>query len=181
VNKLITLALLACGPAWAQVSVHEYRVPEGHGIHDVWADRASDGPVWFSAQASGQLGMLDPKSGRIEFIALGARSAPHGVIAAADGAVWLTDGGQNAIVRVDPKTRIVKVFPLGKDAENANLNTLTFDAKGRIWFTGQNGYYGRLVPETADMKTWKAPRGAGPYGITTTPKGEVYYASLAGS
>jgi sugar lactone lactonase YvrE len=31
------------------------------------------------------------------------------------------------------------------------------------------------------MKTWKAPRGPGPYGITTTPKGDVYYASLAGS
>ena len=109
-SKLITLALFACASAWAQVSVQEYRVPEGHGIHDVWADRAADGPVWFSAQASGHLGILDPKSGHIEFVALGVRSAPHGVTAAADGAVWLTDGGQNAIVRVDPKTREVKAY-----------------------------------------------------------------------
>jgi virginiamycin B lyase len=28
---------------------------------------------------------------------------------------------------------------------------------------------------------WKSPRGRGPYGIATTPAGEVYYASLAGS
>ena len=28
---------------------------------------------------------------------------------------------------------------------------------------------------------WKSPRGSGPYGIATTPSGEVYYASLAGS
>ncbi len=28
---------------------------------------------------------------------------------------------------------------------------------------------------------WKAPRGRGPYGIATTPGGDVYYASLAGS
>ena len=28
---------------------------------------------------------------------------------------------------------------------------------------------------------FRAPRGAGPYGITTTPAGDVYYASLAGS
>jgi virginiamycin B lyase len=47
-----------------------------------------------------------------------------------DGAAWITDGGQNAIVRVDPKTRAVKVFPLGKDAANANLNTLTVRRKG---------------------------------------------------
>ena len=69
----------------------------------------------------------------------------------------------------------------GKDVEYANLNTLTFDAKGRVWFTGQSGYYGRLVPATSDMKVWKAPRGRGPYGITTTPRGDVYYASLAGN
>jgi len=31
------------------------------------------------------------------------------------------------------------------------------------------------------MKVWKAPRGRGAYGITTTPAGDVYYASLAGN
>jgi virginiamycin B lyase len=31
------------------------------------------------------------------------------------------------------------------------------------------------------MSVYNAPRGRGPYGITTTPDGEVYYASLAGS
>jgi virginiamycin B lyase len=31
------------------------------------------------------------------------------------------------------------------------------------------------------MKVWNAPRGRGPYGITSTPDGQVYYASLAGS
>jgi virginiamycin B lyase len=31
------------------------------------------------------------------------------------------------------------------------------------------------------MNVFNAPRGRGPYGITTTPDGDVYYASLAGS
>jgi virginiamycin B lyase len=31
------------------------------------------------------------------------------------------------------------------------------------------------------MKTWAAPRGNGPYGIATTPSGEVWYVSLAGN
>jgi virginiamycin B lyase len=30
------------------------------------------------------------------------------------------------------------------------------------------------------VEAWKAPKGPGPYGITTTPSGEVWYASLAG-
>jgi virginiamycin B lyase len=31
------------------------------------------------------------------------------------------------------------------------------------------------------MQVFEAPRGRGPYGITVTPEGAVYYASLAGS
>src|SRR5262249_52954071 len=137
--------------------------------------------VYYTAQRTGMLGILDPKSGRVEEVKLGPASAPHGVVVGPDGAPWITDGGQNAIVRVDPKTRAVRVWPLAADTPNVNLNTLTFDRKGRIWFTGQGGYYGRLDPSRDDMKVWKAPRGRGPYGITTTPSGDVYYASLAGS
>ena len=31
------------------------------------------------------------------------------------------------------------------------------------------------------MRVFRAPLGEGPYGIATTPKGQVWYASLAGS
>ena len=74
----------------------------------------------------------------------------------------------------------MKVFPLPKDFADANLNTATFDRKGILWFTGQNGVYGRVDPATGKVEAWKAPKGVGPYGITTTPNGEVWYASLAG-
>ena len=40
---------------------------------------------------------------------------------------------------------------------------------------------GRLEPASGDIKVWRAPRGPGPYGICTTPAGNVYFASLAGS
>jgi streptogramin lyase len=62
-----------------------------------------------------------------------------------------------------------------------NLNTAAFDGKGRIWFTGQNGLYGRLDPTTGEMKVWDAPKGRGPYGITGTPSGDIWFVSLAGS
>jgi len=158
-----------------------FDVARGSHPHDVAAAPGAGGPVYYTAQTTGRLGVLDPKTGKFDEIPLGPNSAPHGVVVGPDGAPWITDGGQNAIVRVDPKTRAVRVWTLGKDVEFANLNTLTFDRKGRVWFTGQSGYYGRLVPDTGDMKVWKAPRGRGPYGITTTPGGDVYFASLAGS
>jgi virginiamycin B lyase len=175
------LLLLAATPALTQVTVQEYAVPRGHGIHDVWADAAPNGPVYFSAQGSGHLGILDSKSGKVEFVALGRGSSPHGVIADADGAPWLTDGGQNAIVRVDAKTRAVKAWPLPADSGYINLNTAIFDRAGIHWFTGQSGIYGRLDPKSGEMKVFDAPKGRGPYGIHATPDGTVYYASLAGS
>jgi virginiamycin B lyase len=157
----------------------EYLVPAGSHPHDVAP--APDGTVWYTAQASGELGRLDPETGETHHIPLGAGSAPHGVIVGPDDAAWVTDGGLNAIVRVDPETEAVRVFPLPHDQPNANLNTASFDGNGVLWFTGQNGIYGRFDPVTETMDVFDAPRGRGPYGITTTPDGEVYYASLAGS
>ena len=175
------LLALAAGAAGAQVTVQEYPLPPRVGAHDVWADPAPGGPVWFSAQRSGELGRLDPNSGKVEMIPLGSRSSPHGVILGADGAPWLTDSGQNAIVRVEPKTRAVKSWPLPEGTGTANLNTAIFDKAGIHWFTGQSGYYGRLDPRTGDLKVFDAPKGRGPYGIHATPDGTVFYASLAGS
>jgi len=154
-------------------------VPPGSAPHDVAP--APDGTVWYTAQRTGELGRLDPASGRTEHIPLGPRSSPHGVIVGPDGAAWVTDSGQNAIVRVDPKTKAVKTFPLPESASYANLNTAAFDGNGILWWTGQSGYYGSVNPATGEVRAWDAPRGRGPYGIAATPAGEIYYVSLAGS
>jgi len=154
-------------------------VPAGSRPHDVWV--ADDGSVWYTGQNAGRLGRLDPATGEVTEIPLGDGSRPHGVITAPDGAAWVTDGGLNAIVRVDPDTSEVVVMPLPDSHPDANLNTATFDGDGTLWFTGQNGVYGRVPAGSETVETFDAPRGRGPYGITTTPDGDVYYASLAGS
>jgi len=176
---LIPLVLATSAHAQQQPSMQEYAVPAGSHPHDVAP--AADGGIWYTAQAKGVLGWLNPATGEIREIALGPRSAPHGVIVGPDGAPWITDGGQNAIVRVEPTTGEVRLFPLGT-TRNANLNTEVFDANGTLWFTGQSGVYGRVDPQSGNVQVWDAPRGAGPYGMTATPDGRrVFYASLAGS
>jgi virginiamycin B lyase len=174
------IAMLLASTARADVAVQAFALPSGGGFpHDVAVD--ADGIVWYTAQRSGQLGRLDPASGKVDLVSLGRGSSPHGVIIGPDGAPWVTDSGTNAIVRVDARTREVTSWPLPEARGYVNLNTSTFDKRGRIWFTGQNGVYGRLDPRTGAMQVWDAPRGRGPYGIATTPDGDVYYASLAGS
>jgi len=176
-------AILAAAVGFVAVALADDRVsyfpvPPGGRPHDVAA--APDGAVWYTAQGSGHLGILDPKTGKVDLVALGSGSSPHGVIVGPDGAAWITDSGLNANVRYDPKTREVKVFALPKNFSGANLNTGAFDKNGIYWFTGQSGVYGRLDPKTGKTDAWKAPKGRGPYGIAAAPAGDVWYVSLAG-
>jgi virginiamycin B lyase len=174
----LAAALLAAA-AQAQEKVEFFDVPDGARPHDV--SPAPDGKVWYTAQRQGALGILDPATGQVEQVPLGEGSAPHGVITGPDGKAWITDGGQNAIVSFDPDSRTVAVHPLPEDAGYSNLNTAAFAGDGTLWFTGQNGIYGRLDPASGEIQVFDAPEGRGPYGITATPEGEIYYASLAGS
>jgi len=164
---------------FADLEVAVYAVPAGSRPHDVAP--ALDGGVWYTAQGSGELGYLDVESGATRHIPLGSGSAPHGVIVGPDGLAWVTDSGLNAIVSVDPATEVVTTYALPTNAPNANLNTAAFDGEGRLWFTGQNGIYGVLDLVSGAIGTYPAPRGNGPYGITATPDGQIYFASLAGN
>ena len=97
VRVLVTvlLAWLAVGTAGADVVSQSFSLPAGGGYpHDVAV--GADGIVWYTAQRDGQLGRLDPTSGKVELIPLGRGSAPHGVIVGPDGAPWITDSGANA-------------------------------------------------------------------------------------
>ena len=166
-------------PSPTAYALASFGVTEGSRPHDVAP--AADGGVWFTGQRAGFLGHVDPVTQAVTQVPLGDGSAPHGVIVGPDGAAWVTDGGLNAIVRVDAATHEVRPYPLPAGREDANLNTATFDGAGVLWFTGQAGVYGRLDPRTGAMTVYDAPRGRGPYGIATTPTGEVFFASLAGS
>ena len=190
IDRRQTLAVLGAAPwiatatpvraaAAATMQAWPLNAPQRTGIHDVAP--APDGGVWFSAQRSGHLGYFDPKSGKTELIALGSGSSPHGVIQGPDKAAWLTDGGQQAIVRVSWPERQVRVFKLPDGTPYANLNTCAFDGGGDLWFTGQAGVVGKVAVKTGTVTVKDAPRGRGPYGICATPRGDVWYCSLANS
>jgi virginiamycin B lyase len=162
-----------------QLSIEAYPVPAGSRPHDVAP--AADGGIWYTAQATGELGWLDPETGETRHIPLAERARPHGVIVDDEGTPWITDGGLNNFYSVHPDTGQVTIYPMPDDTPGARLNTGTFDAEGNLWFTGQGGVYGMLDVVSGETALYRAPEGPGPYGITTTPDGTVYYVSLAGS
>lgn len=173
------LLVLLAAPAFAEVTAQSYALPADAYPHDVAA--GPGGEVWYAGQKLGVLGRLDPATGKVEQIPLPRGSSPHGVIVGPDGAPWLTDGGLNAIVRVDPTTRAIDRYPLPEARGYVNLNTAVFDKAGMLWFTGQNGVYGRVDPKTREVRVWDAPKGRGAYGIAVTPTGDVWFVSLANS
>jgi len=84
-------------------------------------------------------------------------------------------------MRVGWPDRGVRAFALPAGSPYANLNTATFDADGDLWFTGQSGVVGKVATKTGVVTVKDAPKGRGPYGICTTPGGDVWWCSLAGS
>lgn len=156
-----------------------FEVPAGSRPHDVAP--GPQGQIWYTGQRRGTLGIIDIATGEVREIPLGEGSAPHGVIQGPDGKAYITDSGQNAIVRYDPASGALDVWKLPEDSDYTNLNTGAFDGDGVHWFTGQNGFYGRVDPADGIVTVFKDPNGRGPYGIAGTPDGEIYYSSLAGS
>ena len=141
------------------------RVPSGAQPHDVAPAR--DGGVWLHGASPGELGWLDPKTGQTR-LRLGSGSAPHGVI---------VGPGRRGVDhrRRAQRDRARRPAHAARSAASrcraqryANLNTATFDREA------SSGSPGRAASTAGSIRArqghvFSAPRGAGPYGITTTP------------
>ena len=159
--------------------VREYAVPAGSHPHDVAPAARRRRLVHGAGERRARLAR--PGTGRTRHVPLGDGSAPHGVIVGPDGAPWITDGGLNAIVRVDPRTRAVRL-PAARGTGYANLNTAVFDRARRALVHGpERDLRPPRTRATGAMRVFAGAARPGPYGITATPRGDVYYASLAGS
>ena len=180
----VSRSIPMAAPAAIGSDADRYRVTlfptvTGIGTRDVAPD--PDGSVWFAAQWSGALGHLNPRTGELRLYPLGPGSHPHGVVMGPEGDLWICDES-NTIRRFNRSTKVITNYqlkPFSIGLGYGNLNTPTFDRDGILWITVQNGFYASLDPKTGAIQVYPAPGGFGPYGITTTPAGEVWYTSLA--
>ena len=172
------LVVTAAGASALEVETREFALPKESGAIALAVDPRDDGPVWVVLQQAGALVRLDPRTGVIEQIGLGEGSAPSGVALDRNGAPWVADGGRNAMLRIDPTSRDVRSWPLPENAGYAELNAVTFDARGRLWFSGQTGIYGRLDPATGEIRLWDAPA---PASIVSAPSGRIAFLSTTDS
>src|SRR5438067_1314921 len=89
-----------------------FDVSKGAHPHDVAAAPGAGAPVYYTAQMTGKLGILDPKTGKFDEVSLGSGSAPHGVVVGPDGAPWRPGG--EIVARMEASGERARVCGLGR-------------------------------------------------------------------
>src|SRR6266850_2224390 len=156
---LLVVLLSLAAPALAQVSVQEYAIPRGHYVHDVWADAAPGGPVWFSAQRGGELGIygrLDPRSGEMKLFDAPKGRGPYGIHATPQGVVYYASLAGSHIARIETASGAATVIEPPTRRQGARR--VWSDSKGSLWVAEWNsGNLSRYEPRSGKWSQWKAP------------------------
>jgi virginiamycin B lyase len=156
--------------------VTEYPMPD-HAAgdpHSLVFD--NKGTLWFTVQLGNFVGRLDPRTGTITLKLSPSRdSKPYGIAVSFNGIPFFCEFGTNKIASIDPQTMKITEYLLPKKARPRRL-AITHDDV--IYYTDfSRGYLGRLDPRSGNVDEWPSPGGpgSGPYGITVTADGMVWY------
>ena len=160
----------------ADVQIREWEVPwESTRPRDPYM--APNGMVWFTGQAGGYLGALNPLTGSIERFELPAGEGAHNVIVGGDGYVWYAGNRTGNIGRMHPETGEIKLYPMPVEAAR-DPHTLVWAPDGSIWFSLQGAnMIGHLNIETEEVRLIDVPGQRNrPYGIWMDSKGSPWVA-----
>jgi len=143
---------------------------------------ASDGSIWYTAEAANALGRLDPNTGEIrEFQIKTPQSGPQGLAEDASGNIWYAADSKGQLGKLDPKTGTITEYPIS-NATGRDPRAPVADQKGNLWFTVRDGnMIGRFSSAGAAFTLRPSPTPKSlPEGITVNSKGVPFFAE-AGS
>src|SRR3989475_11351582 len=131
--------------------IRECKVTPGTRPHDPAV--APDGAVWYTGQASGRLGRLDPSTGEVRNYPLRPDNTklpygvgPHGLVADKDGYIWYTGQMDGHLGKLDPKTGVVTKYKIPNPSAGGP-HTPIVAPQGAPSGTMQHGHKGcRLTP-----------------------------------
>jgi virginiamycin B lyase len=166
-------AVIVPGPAKVSMKAWQVAKPASRP-HDPLAAR--DGSLWYTGQMVGELGRLDPKTGKIrEYPLKTPHSGPHGLVEDRQGNIWYTGNAAGLVGKVNPKTGEVTEYKM-PDPAAKDPHTPIFDKRGILWFSVQGGNrIGRLDPKSGEIKLITMPTpNSRPYGMAVDSKNQVW-------
>ncbi len=151
------------------------------------------GFLWFTAEAGGAIGRLNPGTGTIRLWPVpspapalpapqaGSPSSPYSLTVTANGRVWFGELAGGAIGTLDPLTGQVTLYDLPNP--QTQVFSLATDTTGRIWFTEVlPGKLGMLDPTTGTMIELPVPAlsGGSPalYELVIDHKGNIWFVDV---
>lgn len=147
--------------------------------HTIRFDKA--GYAWFTLAFSEQVARLDPRTGKMDVIALppaksqgiSAGTAPYGIdVSPRDGKIWYARLWGDKVGCIDPDTLAVTEY----DSPVKGPRRLRFDQSGALWIAGYSeGMIARIEPEGFKAKVYPLPEFApgfrpAPYALAIHPK-----------
>src|SRR6185312_14709190 len=112
--------------------IKEYKLPPKPLPHTVELD--AKGNVWFTGNANGTIGYLDPKTGKTTVFKMPDPNAkdPHTLIFDRNGIGWFTLQNSNMVGRIDPATGDIKLKTLA--TPNSKPYGIKLDADNNVYF-----------------------------------------------
>jgi virginiamycin B lyase len=135
------------------------------------------GNIWFTAQNSNAIGLLDVTSGKVMEVKPRSEDArPYGIKMDAQDRPWVVLFGSDKLANIDPKTFVLKEISLPR--VDARPRRLEIDRQGNIWYVDYvGGYVGRYRPDSGKFTEWKMPgESPRPYGTALDASGRLWIA-----
>jgi streptogramin lyase len=152
----------------------------------------SDGNLWFTESAAGQIGMINPTTDAIAEFPIPSHDEPYSITKGPDGNLWFTESKNNGLFggseigMINPTTHAVAEFLT--PAAYSNPRDITTGPDGNLWFTDNNEYpigpndythvsqIGVINPTTHAIAEFPTPTSHGlPLGITLGPDGNLWF------
>ena len=135
------------------------------------------GVLWVTRIAADKLTSIDPKSGKLTELFLGAGSKPRRIGVAPDGMLWVSLYGTGKLVKVDSATnRVVKEYAL-PGGPLAGPYSVNVDALGRVWVAEhQTDSVTIFDPQAEKFRVIRLPdRNSGVRNATIDGQGRYWY------
>lgn len=146
--------------------LREYALP--HSVAQVISlVQAPDGRLYFSEQAVGKIGQLNPRTGRLREYTVPSGD-PLGLTLGPDRALWFVERGPEKVGRMSLNGRVREwSLPTG-----AQPQRITLGQDGALWFTELGTSSLGRITTTGDITHYPIP--GGPVGITAGRDGQLY-------